>query len=88
MQGETQGNHARQEETRKYVYREMSLPLKRHMGRRPFLITVAADLSCISCQSALTAVETIDGVYVCTHVHCVNTARAAVFSLLSVVTCW
>ena len=35
---------------------ETSFPLKRHVKRRPFLMTAAADHSWISCQPALTAV--------------------------------
>ena len=38
---------------------ETSSPLKCHAKRRPFLMTATADHSWISCQSALTAVETI-----------------------------
>ncbi len=60
---------------------ETSFPLKWHVKRHPFLMAAAADHSWINCQLALTAVETFDAVCVCTCA--VFTARAAVFSLCS-----
>lgn len=56
------------EETRRYVLRENETPFppKHLLKRHPSLTTRAADHSWISCHSALTTIDTFDGVCVCT----------------------
>lgn len=73
-----QVNHMRREETRKYVLRKKSSPLKCLVKRRLFLPTVAVDHIWVRCQSASTAVETFDKI-VCTYVH---RAKSNTFLLL------
>ena len=72
-------NDARREDTdtRKFVLRDMRRPLKPHVRRRPFVMTAASDHSWINCQSALTAVQTSDGVCVRAHVLAVKTDKGS-----------